>query len=397
MIDRQEFRFARIRPERRVPLHHGSERGTIIFNIRLNPMADATPIEQTETSEHKASPLLEKIREIIIPKLENLRDESATEGNAFNLARSALLLAEADPMAAANTHNDSERKLVTAEVVDNLEHGYNTGINADKWAQAIALAALRTAYASDLGWFVNNPGNSNSDQSAALMRRNFPELVTDERLRTGLESQPDLFNVINSDLRLVNGTRDSSLWWEKLDQARNLAIAFPEKAEKLDIRDIKGTPGKAPFPGKFWIVMKGMMDKAKNGELIADKQGPLDLASHKKVKSSEPGAYKSISRVEDRFKNNTHAFLVIADSLVRLYPERFYELGLNIEDIRRAEGRVLDDSKALYENTSADKFAFGEIYTCALSLEGALGGVRRFSNEGPFPQKPAPSAVTKAV
>lgn len=355
-------------------------------------MADAVPIEQLEPDTTSS---LEKIETIILPKIEAVRVESLERGNGFNLAKAVLLLAEADPELGAKTHSGHEMVLIAKEAAENEPGPYNTGLFADAWSESMELAALREVFRHDVGWAVNNPENSNNTGWVAFLRENFPEYITNQGLGLGLESQETAFKRLNGHLISLNRSGDEGLWWEKLDIAVNLAKAFPERAKELEIREVKNHKGEVIMQGKFWEIMKGMFDKAKQGELVKEEGGPLDLEKFRKQKiqaalvKSREGERTKIPKIEDRFLSNKHAELVIAASLISLFPERRSELGLVAVDVREAESKILHHlSFPFYQDTLSERFALGEMYASTRLLEKAFGNVSRFDRRDGLPGKP---------
>lgn len=370
---------------------------------RLRIMSDAVAIEQQESPEVSSSTYLEKIAEKVIPELKVLRSNALEKGDGYRVARSALLLpSETD----AAESRGRQMELVVSDVTSNMPDGYRTGDYADRWVQSFGLAALRVAYPDSLGWFLNNPINSNATESVALMRRNFPEYVTNLGLKDGIEGQPDIFKMINSALMPLNRTGRSERPWEDLDVAVNLARAFPKRRGELEVGEVKDRTGHVAGEGRFWGVMKGMMVKALNGELLNERREPKDLTAFKAEKSKQQtvklmhggGASAKVPDLEDRYVSNEHAFLVIAAGLVRLFPEKRAELGLTVDDIRRAEAAILHRVSFPF-NSGAQKevIASGEMFDCAVLLEERFGMVSRLdftrsgaaSSSSPNPNKTA--------
>lgn len=352
---------------------------------RLKVMSDAVAFEQQESPEVSSSTYLEKIAEKVIPELKVLRSNALEKGDGYRVARSALLLPNETDTAETRGR---QMELVVGDVTSNMPDGYRTGDYADRWVQSYELAALRVAYPDSLGWFLNNPANSNATESIALMRRNFPEYVTNSGLKEGIEGQPDIFKMINSALMPLNRTGHSERPWEDLDMAVNLARAFPERRGELEVGEVKDRTGHVTGGGRFWSVMKGMMVKALNGELLNEEgQGPKDLAAYKAEKAKQEAVklvHGERARVteqdpKDRYESNDHAFLVIAAGLVRLFPEKKAELGLTVDDIRRAEAAILHRvSFPFNSGTKKEVIANGEMFDCAELLEKGFGAVSRF-------------------
>lgn len=370
---------------------------------RLKVMSDAVAIEQPESPEISSSTYLEKIAEKVIPELKVLRSNALEKGDGYRVARSALLLSSETDTAESRGR---QMELVVSDVTSNMPDGYRTGDYADRWVQSYELAALRVVYPDSLGWFLNNPVNSNATESVALMRRNFPEYVTNPGLKEGIEGQPDIFRMINSALMPLNRTGHSERPWEDLDVAVNLARAFPERRGELEVGEVKDRTGHVAGEGRFWDVMKGMMVKAVNGELLNERPEPKDLTTFKAEKSKQQtvklihgdGARTKVPGLEDRYESNEHAFLVIAAGLVRLFPEKSAELGLTIDDIRRAEAAILHKvSFPFNSGTQKEVIASGEMFDSAVLLEGRYGMVSKFdvttsgaaSSSSPNPNKTA--------
>ncbi len=350
---------------------------------RLRIMSDAVAVEQQESPEVSPSPYLEKIAAKIIPQLEELKGKSFEAGNGFRLARSALLLPGGTE---SGELRGRQMELVAGDLIGNMPDGYNTGEAASRWVQSFELAALREVYSDSLGWTLNNPGNSNDKESIALLRRNFPEYITNPGLKGGTEGREDIFKMINSGLRDLNRTGGSERPWEDLDTAVNLARAFPGRRSELEVGEVKDRTGNAVEEGRFWNVMKAMMVKALNGELLIEEKSK-DLAAFKAEKAKQEAvkmrhgerARTNVPGPADRYVGNEHAFLVIAAGLVTLFPERKDELGLTIDDVRKAEAAVLHRvSFPFNSGTSKEVIANGEMFQSASLLERQFGSVSRF-------------------